>query len=134
MKRQIVIVLIVLTLALSACGGNVEPSTNIKVTFTDFAFTPNSWLVPAGQEIALEISNEGAVLHEIVIMKLGATIGDDFGDEDKDNIYWRSELGAGETATFSFIAPGDAGEYQVVCGFAGHFVAGMVGSLIVVAP
>ncbi|MEW6241817.1 MAG: plastocyanin/azurin family copper-binding protein, partial [Chloroflexota bacterium] len=78
--------------------------------------------------------NSGAVVHEFVIMKLGTTVGEDFGDEDEENIYWEVEVGPGESATATFTAPGEPGEYQLVCGTAGHFIAGMVGSLTVVAP
>ena len=134
MKKSIFIVLVVLALALSACGGGNKPSTDLKVEFTDFAFTPNAWAVPAGQEITLTVTNAGAVIHEFVIMKLGTTVGDDFGDEDEDNIYWEVEAEAGQTLTITFTAPTEPGEYQIVCGTEGHFVAGMVGSLTVVAP
>jgi uncharacterized cupredoxin-like copper-binding protein len=133
MKKSIFIVLVVLALALSACGGN-KPSTDLKTEFTDFAFMPNAWVIPAGQEITLTVTNAGAVIHEFVIMKLGTTVGDDFGDEDEDNIYWEVEAEAGQTLTVTFTAPAEPGEYQIVCGTEGHFVAGMVGSLTVVAP
>ncbi len=134
MKKSIFIVLVVLALALSACGGGNKPSTDLKTEFTDFAFTPNSWVIPAGQEITLTVTNAGAVIHEFVIMKLGTTVGDDFGEEDEDNIYWEVEAEAGQTLTVTFTAPAEPGEYQIVCGTEGHFVAGMVGSLTVVAP
>jgi len=134
MKRSIFIIVVVLALALSACGGSKKPSTDIKVEFSDFAFTPDSWVIPAGQEITLTATNAGAVVHEFVIMKLGTTVGDDFGDEDEDNIYWEVEAEAGNTITVTFTAPTEPGEYQIVCGTEGHFVAGMVGSLTVVAP
>ena len=134
MKRSMFVILVVLALTLSACGGSAKPSTDLKVEFSDFAFTPDSWVIPAGQEITLTATNAGAVVHEFVIMKLGTTVGDDFGDEDEDNIYWEVEAEAGQTVTVTFTAPTDPGEYQIVCGTEGHFVAGMVGSLTVVAP
>ena len=134
MKKSIFIIVVVLALALSACGGGSKPSTDLKVEFTDFAFTPDSWVIPAGQEITITAKNAGAVVHEFVIMKLGTTVGDDFGDEDEDNIYWEVEAEAGQTLTITFTAPTEPGEYQIVCGTEGHFVAGMLGSLTVVAP
>lgn len=124
---------IILSLVLSACGGG-GPSTSIKTEFTDFRFTPDAWTVPAGQEITLTVNNAGAVVHEFVIMKLGTTVGDDFGDEDEGNIYWEVEAEPGESKTVTFTAPSEPGEYQIVCGTEGHFVAGMVGKLTVVAP
>jgi uncharacterized cupredoxin-like copper-binding protein len=99
----------------------------------DFMFDPNLYMIPAGETITLELSNSGAVEHEFVIMKFGTEVGNDFGPEDEANIYWEAELKAGESGTFSFTAPGEPGEYQIVCGTEGHYVAGMVGSLTVVA-
>jgi uncharacterized cupredoxin-like copper-binding protein len=134
-KINLLIALVaVFALVLTACGSGSGPSTEIEVEFTDFHFTPDSWVIPAGQEITLTAANAGAVEHEFVIMKLGTTVGDDFGDEDEENIYWEVEAAAGETVTVTFIAPSEPGEYQIVCGTEGHFVAGMVGSLTVVAP
>lgn len=127
-------VITILSLVLAACGGGAGPSTSLKVDFTDFVFTPNEWTVPAGQEITLTATNSGAVVHEFVIMKFGTTVGDDFGDEDEGNIYWEVEVQPGASQTVTFTAPSEPGEYQIVCGTAGHFVAGMVGSLTVVAP
>ncbi len=136
MKKPALLTVVALTLSmiLTACGASDAPSTNLKVDFSDFAFNPEKFVVPAGQEITLTAKNSGAVEHEFVIMNLGATVGEDFGDEDEDNIYWEVELEAGDSATITFTAPSEPGEYQVVCGVEGHFVAGMVGSLTVVAP
>ena len=117
----------------TACGGN-RPSTNLKVDMVEFIFTPAEFVIPAGQEITITAVNNGAVIHEFVIMNFGQTIGDDFGDEDEGNIYWEVEAEPGKTVTATFTAPTEPGEYQVVCGTEGHFIAGMVGKLTVVAP
>ena len=136
MKKLISIAALVtvLSLVLTACGGGTGPSTSIKVDFTDFKFTPDTWTILAGQEITLTATNSGAVSHEFVIMNFGQTVGDDFGAEDEANIYWEIEVEPGESKTATFTAPSEPGEYQIVCGTPGHFVAGMVGTLIVVAP
>lgn len=118
-------------LILSACGGASGPSTSIKVDFTDFKFTPDQWTVPAGQEITITVKNDGAVEHEFVIMNLGTTAGEAFGDEDEANIYWEVEAQPGESKTETFTAPSAPGEYQIVCGTEGHLEAGMVGSMTV---
>jgi uncharacterized cupredoxin-like copper-binding protein len=132
MNKKLFVLFVLAALVLASCGGG-GASTNIDVTFAEFTFTPNAFTVPAGQEITLHAVNNGAVIHEFVIMKLGQTVGDDFGDEDEDNIYWEVEVEVGKEATVTFTAPSEPGEYQVVCGTEGHFVAGMVGSLTVVA-
>jgi uncharacterized cupredoxin-like copper-binding protein len=127
-----VVVLLCLSFVLSACGGG-GASTNIDVTFTDFHFIPDSFTIPAGQMITINAKNNGAVVHEFVIMKLGETAGDKFGDEDEGNIFWEVEVGPGSSKTETFTAPTEPGEYQIVCGTPGHLEAGMVGKLKVVA-
>ncbi|MDP1716238.1 MAG: cupredoxin domain-containing protein [Anaerolineales bacterium] len=135
MKKMFLPVVLSLVFVLAACGGGGSgASTTIDVTFEEFTFTPTDFTIPAGREITVNATNKGAVLHEFVIMKLGETVGDDFGDEDEGNIYWEVEADAGASVTQTFTAPSEPGEYQVVCGTEGHFVAGMVGKLTVVAP
>jgi len=135
MKRSlfIFVLLLVMSIALAACGGN-SAATNIKVNMTEFTFTPTEFTIPAGEQITITAVNDGAVEHEFVIMKLGTNVGEDFGDEDEANIYWEVEAEAGESKTETFTAPSEPGEYQLVCGTEGHYVAGMVGKLTVVAP
>lgn len=132
MKKTLFVLVALLALTLSACGA-AGPSTNIKVTFTDFQFEPKEFTIPAGQEITMDATNNGAVLHEFVIMKFGETIGDKFGDEDEGNIYWEVEVAPGASTSVTFTAPTEPGEYQLVCGTEGHFEAGMVGKVFVAA-
>ena len=120
-----------LALFLTSCGG-AGSTTNLSVTMTEFMFSPNEFTIPAGQDITLELANNGTVTHDFIIMKHGTEVGQDFGDEDEPNVYWKAELEAGSSGTYTFTAPNEPGEYQVVCGAAGHYLAGMVGKLIVV--
>ncbi|MBK7320624.1 cupredoxin domain-containing protein [Candidatus Villigracilis affinis] len=133
MRKIFSTIMLVCMFIITACGGN-RPSTNLKVDMVEFTFTPPEFVIPAGQEITITAVNNGAVIHEFVIMNFGQTIGDDFGDEDEGNIYWEVEAEPGKTVTATFTAPTEPGEYQVVCGTEGHFIAGMVGKLTVVAP
>ena len=137
MKKTLIVfvVLFSLSLTLAACGsGAGSASTSINVTLTDFKFAPESFTVPAGQEITITAENKGAVEHEFVIFKLGTSAGDKFGPEDEDNIFWETEVMPGETKSDKFTAPTEPGEYYVTCGIAGHLEAGMSGKLTVVAP
>jgi uncharacterized cupredoxin-like copper-binding protein len=128
---------IVIILILSGCGAAGGPSTSAQLTMTDFAFAPNTLTVPAGQEITLRVTNNGAVAHDFMIMKLGHDLSsqDHAGPQAQANAYWQQEqLAAGETKESNFMAPTEPGEYQIICAVAGHLEAGMVGKLIVVAP
>ena len=116
---------------LTACGAG-GASDKIDVTMTDFQFQPSQFTVPAGQEIAFTSSNNGAVVHNFVIMKLGTSAGPMFDEEDLPNVYWEVELLPGADTNTSFTAPTEPGDYEVVCKTEGHIASGMTGKLTVV--
>ena len=133
MPKKFIIVGLCLTLLLAACGGG-GPSTTIDVTLTDFAFVPNTFAVPAGQEITVNIVNNGAVVHNFVIMQLGKTAGDTFNEEDEANVFWQErDIPTDGELSVKFTAPTEPGEYQIVCRTPGHIASGMIGKLTVVA-
>lgn len=133
MRKILIAVMLITSVYLTACGAG-GPSTNINVTLTDFQFTPNTFTVPAGAEITLNVVNTGAVVHNFVIMKLGETAGGAFADDDDAKIYWQQvDIQPGGDSTMTFSAPTEAGEYEIVCRTEGHIASGMVGKLIVVA-
>lgn len=127
-----IVILIALAVSLASCSEE-GPSTNIQVNMVEFTFTPDQFIVPAGQEITITATNNGAVQHDFVIFKLGTAAGDKFDVDDKPNIYWQVEVEPGQSITTTFTAPGAAGEYSITCGVEGHLQAGMSGSLLVVA-
>lgn len=131
MKKTFYIIIILLALALTACGSD-GPSTKLNVEMTDFAFTPNHFTVPASEEITVNIAHNGIVVHEFIIMKPGTKAGESFDEEDKPNIYKLVEVPPGYSQSFTFTAPAGPGDYQVVCGIAGHIESGMTATLTVV--
>ena len=116
----------------ACCGAGGGASTNLTVELTDFKFSPDSFTVPAGEEITIAVNNKGAVEHEFVIMKHGTEVTSPFGEDDEGNIYWEVELEKGASETLTFTAPSEPGEYQISCGTPGHHEAGMIGKLVVV--
>jgi len=126
----------VLTMVLAACGGD-ETSTSLEVTTSDFQFSPSEWTIPAGEEISIDITNEGSVLHEWVLMQPGVTIESeaDLPETEEellaDFVYVEDEVDPGASKTLTFTAPA-AGTYQVICAIETHFDAGMEGSVTVV--
>jgi plastocyanin len=134
MNKKIFVLILIVTTFLASCGGS-KPSTTIDVTLIDFQFTPNSFTVPAGKEITLHVLNNGAVVHNFIIMKLGTSAGEAFDAEDEANVYWgERDVPAGGDLSVTFTAPSEPGEYQIVCRTQGHIASGMFGTLIVVAP
>jgi len=132
MKRIFMIAAVLFSLMLAACGGAGGATTNIDVKMTDFQFQPSQYTVPAGQEITFTSSNNGAVVHNFVIMKLGTSAGPMFDEEDLPNVYWEVELLPGADTETSFTAPTEPGDYEIVCRTEGHIASGMSGRLTVV--
>lgn len=133
MKKVLFLLIVLVTMALTSCGGG-GPTTTLNVTLIDFQFSPNEFTVPANQEITLNIVNTGAVVHNFVIMKLGTTAGPTFEDDDNANVYWQErDIQPGGDISVTFTSPAEPGEYQVVCRTEGHIASGMIGKLIVVA-
>ena len=135
MKKHMSIIFIVMLLFsfITACEGSTKPSKTLDVTMTDFSFSPNSFTVPAGEQVTFSATNNGAVVHSFIIMKSGIKVTGHFSDFDKGNIYWKIEqIAPGRSVKDTFISPDKPGEYQIICGVAGHFEAGMLAKLIVV--
>ena len=131
MKQTKILLLVLLALTLAACQSS-GPSSEINVEMTDFAFTPNHFTVPAGEEITVNMAHRGIVVHEFIIMNPGTTAGEKFDEEDVVNIYAIVEVPPGHSQSFTFVAPLETGEYQIVCGIAGHLESGMTATLTVV--
>jgi uncharacterized cupredoxin-like copper-binding protein len=130
------VLIALMSLTLVACGDSDDgASTSIEATMTDFAFTPTDWTVAAGEEITIDLTNDGGVDHEWVILKSGVQIS---GESDlpeteeellADFVYWEDEVESGDSKTLTFTAPA-AGTYQVICAIPDHFDAGMEGELV----
>ncbi len=129
--RKTVIFALLLVLTLSGCGGG--PSQSSRVIMTDFAFTPNTFTVPAAMPISIQLTNNGAATHSFIIMKAGTQVQGQFTDADKANVYWEeSAVAPGESTKTTFNAPREPGQYQIICGVPGHLESGMVATLTVV--
>ena len=131
--KGLLFLVVLLTLLLASCG-EAGPTTTINVTMTDFQFTPNQFTVPAGQEIIINVTNTGVVVHNFIIMKLGTTAGATYEDDDDANVYWdEKDIQPGGDFSVTFTAPTEPGEYEVVCRTDGHIASGMIAKLVVVA-
>lgn len=134
MKKNIVLggLLALLSILLAACAGsgaNSAPVTSISVEMSEFKFSPSDLVVAAGQEITLNLSNDGAVEHDFRILKKGVKASTPFDPEKQAaDILFEARLGAGKSDKFTFTLP-EAGEYQVICGIQGHMEAGMVAKI-----
>jgi uncharacterized cupredoxin-like copper-binding protein len=129
--RKILILVISLSAALASCQSGAA-AKKLNVELGDFTITPNQFIVQAGSEVTISITNNGTVEHDFNIMKSGADIGDMFNERDRANVLWETDVQPGETKAGTFTVPEETGTYQVVCAMPGHMQAGMVGRLEVV--
>ncbi len=134
MFKRLITFVLVFSLLTACSGSAAAPSTEITVVMNEFTFSPKSLTVPAGKEITLTLDNQGAILHNFILLNAGAEASMPFNEDDQANIFWSAEAQPGEVVTFTFTAPAEAGEYQVVCGVQGHLESGMLGKLTVVKP
>ena len=130
MKKRLmmVFVLAIASLLLVSCGSK---SVSVNMEMTEFKFIPDTINVPAGSEVNLNLSNTGTLEHDMVIMVLGSEATAPFDANDEANIFWQQKVEPGDQATFTFTAPSDPGEYQIVCGIPAHLEQGMVAKMIV---
>ena len=107
---------------LAACGGGTggasQPAGSIKVTMTEFAFSPNSLTAPAGK-VVFFLVNGGSVAHDLVVVNAS------------NSRMGASELvSAGDSSVFT-IDNLPAGSYTILCDQPGHEASGMKGTLTV---
>lgn len=121
-------VMLLTVMVLTACGpGTAE----LTVSMHEYEFIPSRMEVPANAEVELTLLNDGTLEHEYVIMNFGTMATVPFSDDDEDNIFWEHELEPASSEVLNFTAPGQTGEYQLVCGIEEHLEQGMEGTLVV---
>ena len=125
---------------LSACGGGggggTTPAGGATINSLDtLKFDPATVTIPAGAAASIEVKNPGAQQHNWVLVKA----------EDATRIATESLAKGGDATGLPGVLAGGklipagggetvsvnvpAGTYQFICTVAGHFQAGMVGTL-----
>ena len=144
MRNFILIPLATLAVSLNA-------AQKIIITGNDtMQFDTKEFTVKAGEEVELELKNIGklpkiAMGHNLVILKkgisaikfgqkimgMGASATNVLPAASMDDVIAATKLlGPSESDTITFTAPNEAGDYQFVCTFPGHF-AMMRGIMVV---
>jgi plastocyanin len=124
------ITLFLVALYLAACQPK-QPTVWVKMS--DFKFSPSYWKAPAGGEVTIVAENHGNVEHEWMLMKRNYLASAPFDEADQQNVLWQVRLGRQQKGEYSFTAPTEPGEYQIICSLPGHLELGMTGILIVEA-
>jgi uncharacterized cupredoxin-like copper-binding protein len=130
---------LVFAVLLTSCGGDAKPTTELTLDATDFAYSPLSITVPAGEPVLLTLKNLGSLEHDFVIEKIdvktdviqdsGSDAHHAHGAEANYDLHFSAQVGEASVIQFTVSEPGT---YQFFCSVAGHKEAGMIGELIVV--
>ena len=98
---------------LFACA--TEPDTKeVQLDAEDIVWSQDLIDVEVGQKLQINLSNTGALDHDLVIDELGVDIA----------------LAPGESAIIEVVFT-EAGTFEYICSVPGHEEAGMVGQIIV---
>jgi nitrite reductase (NO-forming) len=116
--RRLAVSLVVVAL-IAACGGgggSAQPAGSVKVTMTEFTFSPSTLSVPSGK-VVFYLVNAGTVAHDMLIK------------DSSGNSVGRSELvSPGDSFVFT-VSSLPAGAYTFICDQPGHEANGMKGTL-----
>lgn len=99
----------------SQANEETKADKTIKVSGTEYSFSPSTIKVEKGQSVKVSFRNEGSISHNLVIPDLGV------GSE---------VIGAGRTSSFTFTAP-KSGTFPIrfECTIPGHAESGMTGEV-----
>lgn len=125
------VVLLAILLVGVACSSEPAPVADVlHVKARDLNFDQTQLSIPAGAEVTLNLTNEGSLEHNWVLVPETAELATTT-PADAINQAASAVLAGGKSTTLTFTAPA-AGTYQYICTVPGHALAGMVGKLTVV--
>jgi uncharacterized cupredoxin-like copper-binding protein len=138
MLKRVLLILVFLVL-LTACASKAsQPETELIVEMSDFAYSPSSITLPAGQPVTLSLNNTGKIEHDFVVEAIDATtevIQDNgsnahhaHGAEQNYDLHVSARPGETSIVQLTIAEPGT---YKIICSVPGHKEAGMIGELIV---
>jgi uncharacterized cupredoxin-like copper-binding protein len=139
MLKKIIWILIAGMLLAACASPSSQPSNELTVEMTDFAYTPSSVTIPAGQPVTLTVNNTGKIEHDFVVEKIDATttvIEDNgsnahhaHGAEQNFDLHVSARPGEASIVELTVSEPGT---YRIFCSVEGHEEAGMIGELTVI--
>lgn len=109
-------------------GADFAAAQVLEVSLSNFAFTPSTITLRAGQPYALRLVNRASKGHDFKapeFFEAAQVASQDAGKVAEGEV----ELRGGESATVHLIPA--AGSYKLVCSHFGHSMLGMKGTIIV---
>ena len=133
-----------------AAARAADPARSVEIVATDdMKYSVTTITAKAGETLKIRLVSKGeipkiAMAHNVVVLKLGTDIpkllkdGASFRDSDfippamANAVIAKTRFaGPGEAVQVIFTVPAKPGRYPFICTFAGHYQAGMKGTLIV---
>jgi plastocyanin len=66
-RRAALVIGILMALAVSACSGSKPEPVSYQIDMTEYAFNPSTIEVKVGQQVSLDLVNNGTLAHELMI-------------------------------------------------------------------
>lgn len=115
MKKFLLGLMLISVLAVMGCKKEDLPPAVFNVKATEFAFSMTEFKVEEGQQVVINLQNDGKMPHDFALRKTEIRT---------------SLVKPGESTQLKFTAP-DSGEYEVLCTVSGHYDRGMKAKFIV---
>ncbi len=140
MRRYLIPLLLLVSLALAACSGASSGPNEIVVKAEALKYSPATIEVTAGQPVKISFQNNDSVDHDFSIveipMVMSATaepmVGHNMsGMSTEPQLHMAAAMGQSATLEFT---PSKPGTYKFFCTVPGHKEAGMKGTLVVKTP
>lgn len=110
--------------------GGANAQTAVTVSLTNYAFTPSTLTLKAGETYRIHFSNDASKSHDFAAREFfqASTVApEDKGKLEKDGDV---ELDGGQSADIT-LTPNHAGTYAVTCTHFMHSMLGMTGKIVV---
>lgn len=107
-----ILLIIVFALTLTACSSN---KATLNVTATDQGYDSSTYAVPAGAEVTVKFTNNGASEYGFLILKQDEHVTPFSKAIDSDKVMWYIVAPPGETKSGTFKAPVEPGDYEIIC-------------------
>lgn len=150
MRAFALMLLLVASPAAPYLAGAADPPRTIDIVGTDdMKYSVTTITAKRGETIRIRLAAKGvlpkvAMAHNFVLLKIGTDIlkllqegaphraTDFIAPASMSQVIAKTSLaGPGETVQVTFKVPEKPGKYPYICTFAGHYQAGMKGTLIV---
>jgi uncharacterized cupredoxin-like copper-binding protein len=133
MRARWAATVVAMVAAASLASGCASKPAEVDVSAREFSFTPAEVHLQRGKTYALQMHNDGAVLHDWSIDRMPAKnvraeTSVTHGTHSASPLHIAADRGGTSTLTFT---PTEAGTYDVTCTEPGHREAGMTARVVV---